>query len=420
MKFTIAKQVLTVLFILHSTHIFAQIIEEDEDLNLDDSDRVISEQAANKPADSVNTIAVPPPLIISGGTVKIICNKENARVTINNMELGNTPFCRSGFLPGFYNIELRHDQCHPFSKMVLLENSDTLMVDAQLTAIGDQFTPAPEYNITVAPAKEDTAQSVISETKAPVTTTPIKKVRGTLVITSNVTEATVSVNKVVLGKTPVTKSGLPGYYEVEVKSSGYKSFYKMIQLKGNDSVFVQADLISLFSRLIVTSTPANANIFMNNKQVGVTPFDSSQIAPSTSNLRIELPEYVAIKKTLTLTQSKTDTVSVALKTIVFCDSVKKVRAHRFKIFRRTFFGICTAGSLGGIIASNYKADESLDEEKKAHGSYMEPGLSGYEYDSRYKEYQDAVSQTDKHLKTRKAYTVLSVIGAAGLTISIPF
>ncbi len=420
MKFTALKRFLTVLFILQATHIFAQIYEEDDELNLDDSEAMIKEPIANSPADSFSTIPVPQPLVISGGTIKIICNKENARVTINSMELGKTPFCRSGFQPGFYNIELYHEQCHPFNKMVLLEKNDTLLIDAQLVAIGDRFTPAPEYNITVAPSTNDTVQSLISEKKVSVASTPPRKDRGTLVITSNVPEATVFVNKVSLGKTPITKNGLPGYYEVDVKCNGYKPFYKMVQLKENDTVFVRADLISELSRLIVSSTPTNASVLLNNKKVGVTPFDSSQIAPSTYNLRIELPEYVAIKKTLTLTANTTDSVSVELKTIAFCDSVKRVRAYQFKIFRRTFFGICTAGSIGGMLAFNHKAGESLDSEKKAYSNYMEPGLSGYEYDSRYQNYQDAVVQTDKNLRARKAFTVLSAIMGAGLTISIPF
>jgi hypothetical protein len=404
---------------IHSTHLFAQIIEEN-DLNINNTDGVTSGRADIKPVDSINNIPVPQPLVIVGGTIKIICNKEGARVTINNMELGKTPFCRSGFQPGFYNIELRHDQCHPFSKMVLLEKNDTLLIDAQLVAIGEMFTPAPEYNITVAPEIKDTALSVLSERKSIVAAPPVKKERGTVVITSNVPEATVFVNKVSLGKTPITKNGLPGYYEIEAKCSGYKPFYKMVQLKANDTLFVQVDLISELSRLLVTSTPANATVLLNDKQVGVTPFDSSQIAPSTYKLRIEHPEYVTIKKTLTLTESKTDTVSVVLKTIVFCDSVKKVRAHQFKIFRRTFFGICTAGSLGGMIAFNYNAGKSLDEEKKAHENYMQPGLSGYEYDSRFQTYQDAVTKTDKNIRSRKAFTILSIISAAGLAISIPF
>ncbi|HEX2959064.1 MAG TPA: PEGA domain-containing protein [Chitinispirillaceae bacterium] len=414
------KKILSILFIFQSTLIFAQIIEEEDDLNLNDTKEATIEETVDKPANNTNNLQVPQPLNISGGTIKIICNKENARVTINNMELGTTPFCRSGFQPGFYNIELHHEQCHPFSKMVLLEKNDTLQIDAQLVPAGERFTPAPEYNITVAPSANATPQSVLSEKTVPVATTPLKSERGTMIITCNVPEVTVWVNKVNIGKTPITKNGLPGYYEVEVKCCGYKPFFKMVQLKGNDTVFVQADLTSELSRLIVTSIPSNANVVVNSKLVGVTPFDSSQIAPSTYNVHIELPDYVTVKKLVTLTASTTDTVSVVLKTVAFRDSVKKVRAHQFKIFRRTFFGICTAGSVGGLIAFNYKTGESLDTEKKAHEHYMEPGLSGYEYDVRYQNYQDAVTKTDKNIKSRRAFTVLSAIAAAGLTISIPF
>lgn len=174
------------------------------------------------------------------------------------------------------------------------------------------------------------------------------------------------------------------------------------------------------SRLIVKSTPVNARILLNDTAVGTTPFDSLQINPATYTLRLELPGYVPVKKTITLTTGVTDSFSVNLTTVAFRDSVKKVIAIKSKITRRILFGVWTAGSTVGLICYNKKARENLTSEQEAWDHYMEPDLSGYEYDKRFKLYKNTASRTDRYIRCRNAYTIISLIGAAGLTISIPF
>lgn len=396
------------IFALSCLLLQSNVISKGSDSNVNQSD-IFEIQTINKSDSIENKDQLPPPLKPSGGTIKVTSNRDNTRIRINNMGLGTTPFCRSGFQPGFYNIELHHDECRPFSKMVLIENIDSILIDAKLEPAGSLLSPQSSLT---------TSQSVITEKRGAPATPAI--VQGIIIITCNIETAAVLINKVAAGSFPVTKTGLPGYYDIEIKKDGYKTFNKMVRISGNDTVRVQADLISELSRLIITSTPSNAGVFLNNKQAGTTPFDSSQITPAIYSVRLEMPGYVPVKKTVTLLPGITDTLSVTLHTIAYSDSVKKVRSRQSKTVRRILFGISTAGSVSALVYSNHKVNVTLKNEKSARQNYMAPGLSGYDYDKRYSYYKEAVKETDRQIKNRKAFTVLSIISAACFSFSIPF
>lgn len=379
--------------------------------------------AADIIPDSSKQLPQPLNTLPMGGTIKITCNKENAHIIINNMELGKTPFCRSGFQPGFYKIELQHDECRPYSKMVLLEKNDTVLIDARLELSGSIQAPAAPVSPQPQP---EISESDESDTKTPAEPLNHDKsflstVSGTINISCSIANATTYINKIAIGKAPLIKTGItPGYYEIEIKKDGYKPYYQMLRITGNDTVSVRADLISELSRLIIKSAPENARILLNDMVAGKTPFDTIQITPAIYNLTIELAGYVPVNKVITLTPGVTDSFSVALTTIAYRDSVRKVIAYKSKIARRIIFGLCTIGSTVGLISYNQKAHANLALEQKAWNRYMEPDLSGYEYDKRFEYYKSLSSSTDKYIRCRKAFTILSLISAAGLTISIPF
>jgi hypothetical protein len=370
---------------------------------------------------------LPQPLtpLPDGGTIKITCNREYARVIINNMDLGTTPFCRSGFYPGFYNIELKHDDYRPFSKMVQLEHFDTASIDVKLEPVShiNQPVTAPVPTQSQPPVSsgpdnvtpEPSIQAIHNEQSS----LPAKK--GTIDISSNIANATIIINKITLGKAPIIKTGfLPGYYEIEISLDGYKPFHKVVQIKGNDTAVVRADLVTVLSRLLITSTPANASVIINDVKAGSTPFDSIQIKPNTYKLRVELPGYVPFHKTVLLTPTVTDSLTINLITVAFRDSVRKVNAKRNKIARRVLFSTLTASSVFGVISFNKKVEDHLFDERDAWNRYQEHDLSGYEYTERFNTYKTAASKTEQDIRYRTTFTILSLIGAAGLTISIPF
>lgn len=369
--------------------------------------------------------ALPKPIrtMVSGGTIQINCNMHHAEVTINNMTLGSTPFISSGFLPGFYSIQLSHPTSYPFSKMIQITGTDTIALDVELIPKGES---AMQHKPVYAPAPKP--QEPMQSPPAGTLTDPGVTVRrslpkgsGVLRVTANTDDAMVIINKVQAGVAPLQKNDLiPGYYEVEVKKDGFKPFRKMVQVSGNDTVAVEATLITVLSRLIISTIPPAATVYLNKLEAGSTPFDSSTISPGLYTVHIEKKDYVPRSTQVTLKENRTDSLHISLITIAHRDSVRKVNLRRFQIFRQIFFSGLSAGTLSAGIYYNIMASEKLTAEKKAWQAYLEPNLSGAEYDERIGKYQSAAVETDRFMKNRNICYILSAIGALGLTISIPF
>lgn len=382
---------------------------------------------AEEPDPSVPQSLTPLP---QGGTIIITSNRERARVVINNMELGSTPFVRTGFHPGFYNVEVSHDECRPFNKVVEVRQLDTVSIQAMLEPLDEsrQYLSVPGsappraapvsggigYPGDHAVSSESPASSLTPKASLP-------SHHGAMNVSCNTDGATVIVNKVEAGTVPLFKGGLlPGYYEIEIKKDGFKPYHKMIQIKGNDTVFIDASLVSVMARLIIRCDPSGAEVILDDKNVGRTPFDSALIKPGSYSLRVEHEKYVPYTAVITLEKNTTDSLDLVLETEVFRDSVRNVRRRQSKIARRIIFGTLTAGFLSGGFYYNTEVVKRLENERSAWKDYQEPDLTGPEYDARYEKYEKVAAETDKNMKNRNVLYVLSIISAAGLSISIPF
>ena len=109
---------------------------------------------------------------------------------------------------------------------------------------------------------------------------------ATLTVTSTPSGATVYVDSVRIGKTPLQgyqmDTGVRRVKQVEVglELSGYKRSVAKLTLKGGQQTPWAVRLEKLVSRtatLIVTSTPSNADVYVDNVRVGKTPLTSYKV-----------------------------------------------------------------------------------------------------------------------------------------------
>ncbi len=342
------------------------------------------------------------------GTIILETTPEGASIDINGTHLGETPWTRSGFLPGFYRITLEKEGYPRFQKTVEVPAADTV-------SIVYRFDGAPPAAATATPRT-----GVVSQPQATIATQQAAG-SGTLTVTCNTDNANVVINKVKLGVTPFSRSGfLPGFYEVELKKSGYDPFRKMVKVANDSTTLVDATLDPFFGRLIINSTPDKAKVLINDMPSGITPYDSTGIKPNYYTVRLELANYVPWTTRLTIEKNKTDSLKVELISFAVRDSLKKVRSRRFRIFRRVAFGTLTAGFVAAGTYYNSRADQQLTVEKDAWDAYMEPNRSTAEYDARYAQYQETAEATDLFMKRRNAMYILGGIFGVGLALSIPF
>ena len=130
----------------------------------------------------------------------------------------------------------------------------------------------------------------------------------TLVLDSGVVEcstepagATVTVNGIEKGVTPVTLQNVPkGLATITFRLAGYEEETREIRLQAGASQTLALKLKGKAARLRVVSVPEQARVFVDDDFQGKTPLSLSTVRPGEHVLRIELDGYAPLTRTVTL------------------------------------------------------------------------------------------------------------------------
>lgn len=124
---------------------------------------------------------------------------------------------------------------------------------------------------------------------------------GTVDCTTDPPGATVLVNGIERGKTPLALTHIPkGLAAITVKLAGYRDETRELRLTPGDRQTLALTLKALPARLNVVSSPEQARVFLDDDYQGKTPVTISSITPGTHKLRVELPGHAPVTRTVTL------------------------------------------------------------------------------------------------------------------------
>jgi hypothetical protein len=136
---------------------------------------------------------------------------------------------------------------------------------------------------------------------------------GRLRVTSVPDSALVVLDSADRGKAPIVIDSIaPGEHELQVKKKGYYIKKAKIVVEAGKLQEVSVELTKP-CRLVVTSQPAGAMVFLNQQKMGVTPFVSEKVAPGEYELKVGGPSLEYSTQTLTLANGAADSVFVTLK-----------------------------------------------------------------------------------------------------------
>ena len=100
-----------------------------------------------------------------------------------------------------------------------------------------------------------------------------------------------------------------GRHTVRVSRLGYGDFVDRVTIRKNAKTSLLADLIPVAGILTVTSQPEGADVVIDDKYLGYTPFRGA-VTPGTRILTIHLPDYVLQRSQVNLSageETKIDT-----------------------------------------------------------------------------------------------------------------
>ncbi len=140
---------------------------------------------------------------------------------------------------------------------------------------------------------------------------------GTLVVTSEPEGAQVLLNGIVRGVTPCTLTKLrEETYTLTLKKTSYHEATQTLKIMAGDVAEVNVPLEQLAATLKVTSTPAEANVYVDEKFRGKTPLTLKTLTAGTHHLRVRKEGYSEENRTLTVSAGGTFAETFSLEVIL--------------------------------------------------------------------------------------------------------
>ena len=127
---------------------------------------------------------------------------------------------------------------------------------------------------------------------------PLEKETASVMITSAPDSAAVKFQNKNLGNTPVVIRDLPyGTYTAELSRHGFNPQTVTWKVDSPLPQLVRGSLDSNLGTLIITSVPANAEVIMDGKSIGRTPFRDS-IEEGKHEIELRRNGYISLKKSV--------------------------------------------------------------------------------------------------------------------------
>jgi len=120
----------------------------------------------------------------------------------------------------------------------------------------------------------------------------LQSLPGSLRIESEPAEADVYINGQNMGKTPYSQASIAqGDYSVELRAENFEPLKQMVRIQSGQLSELKPRMKIISGSLLVESSPANVQVFMNEHFMGVTPILLENINPGIVSISLQLNGY---------------------------------------------------------------------------------------------------------------------------------
>jgi hypothetical protein len=293
---------------------------------------------------------------MSGNGLVIMSTPDKATVFLDGAEKGVTPIAISNPAAGSHTIQLRLSGYDTWESSVDILGSSPRIVSATLTekaintdqginvsssppgasvildGLAKGFTPISLYSIAAGIHILELESPGYSSWKSTIDVpdTGIKEIAvnlgpkpasstGWITVSSGPGNASVSVDGQYAGRTPVTGSATldpvtPGDHTIMLELTGYKPYTTQVSVSPNMTSSLNAVLAPTSARgtLMVSTDPAGADIFVDNKSVGTSPLTAPDIAAGYHMVTIKKEGFRDNASSFHIAAGETSTVTVTL------------------------------------------------------------------------------------------------------------
>ncbi len=283
--------------------------------------------------------------VLRVGELEVKSEPSGAKIYLDGKAAGDTPSVLSKVSPGRHRVQVSKDGYVPFEGTVEIRARERARIEASLKRAtggilvvteppganvsvdgrragvspygGKGLTPR-KYRVRVDKEGYETWEgevTVIAEKDVEVPVA-LKLKGGELLVQSEPPGAKVYLTGKEIGSTPTKVSGIPpGVYELRVIKEGYAPHEAQVKVVGGRTETVQASLRKSAGSLLLRTEPAGANVYVDGKLAGVSPFQGEGLTPGAHRVQVSKEAYETQEKEVTIKVNERAEVSISLKRI---------------------------------------------------------------------------------------------------------
>jgi len=129
----------------------------------------------------------------------------------------------------------------------------------------------------------------------------LRALPGSLRLSSEPSGAAVRMNGREVGTAPTSLESLPeGRYHLSFSLRGFKPMERDVDVKSGQQSELKAVLDVLPGRLLVSSQPPGADVYLDERRIGSAPVVIDNIVPGTHPVRLEMPGRTVVRDAVTI------------------------------------------------------------------------------------------------------------------------
>ena len=205
------------------------------------------------------TVPAEEEVVIENGTLSVITTPPDAALYLNNKFHGQTPIIAS-LSPGTYNIKIKKNQFKTWTGSAIIASKKTEKLNIALDSM--------ETYLTIKSAPKDVE---------------------------------IYLNNIFFGRTPNRFKIPAGDYVLNLKKNDYEPYSTALIITG-----VQKEMSEFYrlkkeiKKYYFSSKPRNAEVLLNNRIIGITPFEHLDIKDGTYNIKFHKTGYRLWEKNITI------------------------------------------------------------------------------------------------------------------------
>jgi len=279
-------------------------------------------------------------LQVKTGALVIDSEPANARIYLDGDKIGTTPNTLRYIIPGTHEVEVRMDGYEIWRESIEIEAdigkslTATLRAKSGTISIKSKPTNAKLYvdgkevgntPVTVKPVRgihemeirmdgyEIWRENVdVQADKEKTLTATLQLNTGTILVESEPANAKIYLDDKEAGKTPATIRPVCGTHTVEIRADGYEVWRQSVEVEADKEKSLTAALQIKTSSILVESEPANATIYLDGIEAGITPDTLRSIIPGRHMVEVKMDGYKAWSKSIVVKANKESAITAAL------------------------------------------------------------------------------------------------------------